>query len=283
MIDQQELELLISKRLEAGEVELPVFDDIALRINREVRENKLDADLICQIIEEDLALVAELLKMANSAFFAGMSPVGSLKEAAVRLGVRQIASIVFSVSQKRLYSASSGLFKSRLTRLWEHTSAVSLGSRWLAANAGFRRLADEAFVSGLLHDIGKLSLLCILEEIIAKEGLEISDEIVDATLLSMNCEHGEYLLESWNLPEEYKTIVRNQNAEELDPSNTVLAIIRLVDKVCIVEGIADMDYEEDFDIVNMKEVQALSLCEEDLSELSLILQEAKGGETSKAA
>jgi len=283
MIDQQELEKLINERLEAGDVELPVFDDIALRIHREVRENKLDADLICQILEEDLALVAELLRMANSSFFAGMSPVGSLKEAAVRLGVRQIASIVFSVSQKRLYSASSGLFKSRLTQLWKHTSAVSLGSRWVAANAGYRGLADEAFVSGLLHDIGKLSLLCILEDLIEKEGLEISDEVVDATLLSMYCEHGEQLLESWNLPEEYKTIVRDQNAEELDASNTVLAIIRLVDKACIVEGIADMEYEEDFDIPSMQEVQVLSLNEEDLSELSLILQEAKGGESRKAA
>ncbi len=283
MIDQQELETLINARLEAGDVELPVFDDIALRIHREVRENKLDADLICGILEEDLALVAEMLRMANSSFFAGMSPVGSLKEAAVRLGVRQIASIVFSVSQKRLYSASNGLFKSRLTQLWKHTSAVSLGARWLAANSGYRSLADEAFVSGLLHDIGKLSLLCILEDLIEKESLELTDEVVDATLLSMYCQHGEQLLDSWNLPEEYKTIVREQNSEDFDPSNSVLAIVRLVDKACVVAGLSDMDYAEDFDVPAMKEVQMLSLTDEDLSELNLILEDAKGGESKKAA
>ena len=283
MIDQQELETLINARLEAGDVELPVFDDIALRIHREVRENKLDADLICGILEEDLALVAEMLRMANSSFFAGMSPVGSLKEAAVRLGVRQIASIVFSVSQKRLYSASNGLFKSRLTQLWKHTSAVSLGARWLAANSGYRSLADEAFVSGLLHDIGKLSLLCILEDLIEKETLELSDEVVDATLLSMYCQHGEQLLDSGNLPEEYKIIVREQNSEDFDPSNTVLATVRLVDKACVVAGLSDMDYAEDFDVPAMKEVQMLSLTDEDLSELNLILEDAKGGESKKAA
>ena len=205
MTDQHELEALINERLASGEVELPVFDEIALRIHREVRENRLDADLICEILEEDLALVAELLRMANSAFFGGMAQVGSLREAAVRLGVRQVASIVFSVSQKRLYSASAGLFKSRLTTLWQHTSAVSIGARWVAANAGFRNLADEAFVGGLLHDIGKLSLLCIMEELISKDGLEVSDEVIDATLLSMNCEHGAALLDSWNLPETFKS------------------------------------------------------------------------------
>ena len=162
---------LINQRISSGEVELPVFDDIALQIDREVRENKLDAALICKIIEEDQVLVADLLRMANSSFFSGMSPVSCLKDAAVRLGVRQIASIVFSVSQKRLYSASKGIFKSRLTDLWLHTSAVSLGARWLAANAGYRNLADEAFVAGLLHDIGKLSLLCVLEDLIASDGL----------------------------------------------------------------------------------------------------------------
>jgi HD-like signal output (HDOD) protein len=283
MIDQQELEVLINKRLESGEVELPVFDDIALRIHREVRENKLDADLICEILEEDLALVAELLRMANSSFFSGMSPVGSLKEAAVRLGVRQIASIVFSVSQKRLYSASSGLFTTRLKDLWKHTSAVSIGSRWLAANSGFRGLADDAFVCGLLHDIGKLSLICIMEELIEKDGLELSDELVDATISSMYCSHGAHLLEIWNLPEEYKTVVLEQDSEEYDQNNTVLTIIRLVDKACIAEGLGERAYEDIAEVATLQEVEALSLIEEDLSELSLILQELKGGEAQQAA
>jgi HD-like signal output (HDOD) protein len=283
MIDQQELEEQINKRLESGEVELPVFDEIALRINREVRENKLDADLICEILEEDLALVAELLRMTNSSFFAGMTPVGSLKEGAVRLGVRQIASIVFSVSQKRLYSASSGLFKSRLTKLWKHTSAVSIGSRWLAANSGYRGLADEAFICGLLHDIGKLSLICIMEDLIEKEGLELSDETVDSTISAMYCSHGAQLLDAWNLPEEYKTVVLEQNSEDFDQSNTVLTIIRLVDKACLAEGIADRDYEGTVEVASLREVDALSLIDEDLQGLSLILQEVKGGDAQQAA
>lgn len=283
MIDQQELEVLINERLESGDVDLPVFDDIALRIQREVSENKLDADLICEILEEDLALVAELLRMANSSFFSGMSPVGSLKEAAVRLGVRQVASIVFSVSQKKLYSASSGLFTSRLQNLWKHTSAVSIGARWLAANSGFRGLADDAFVCGLLHDIGKLSLICIMEDLIEKDGLELSDELVDATISSMFCEHGAKLLDLWNLPEEYKTVVLEQEAEEYDQENTVLTIIRLVDKACIAEGLGEREYEDMAEVASLPEVEALSLIEEDLSGLSLILQEAKGGDAQKAA
>lgn len=264
---------LINQRISSGEVELPVFDDIALQIDREVRENKLDAELICKIIEEDQVLVADLLRMANSSFFSGMSPVSCLKDAAVRLGVRQIASIVFSVSQKRLYSASNGVFKSRLKDLWVHTSAVSMGSRWLAANAGYRNLADEAFVAGLLHDIGKLSLLCVLEDLIASDGLQLSDEDVNSVLSQLHCEHGAMLLTQWNIPESFKTIVLQQNDEKPDLHNPLLCMVRLVDKACILEGIADMHFDDVIDLESMPEVQALSLTPRDLEELRAVLQE----------
>lgn len=283
MTDLNALESLINARLDSGDVELPVFDDIALRIHREVRENKLDADLICKILEEDITLVTELLRMANSAFFSGMSPVGSLKEAAVRLGVRQIASIVFSVSQKRLYSASKGLFQERLKSLWKHTSAVSIGARWLAANAGYRNLADEAFVAGLLHDIGKLSLLCIIEDLMINENLEVEDAVIDQTLLAMNCEHGATLLDSWNLPESFKTIVLQQFDEDLDTTNSVLCMIRLVDRVCMVDDLGDMQTDQVIDLDSLPEIPALSLSETDVEELREVLLQVKGEERQAAA
>ncbi len=282
MTTKQELVSLVSSRLESAEVELPVFDEIALRIDREVRANKLDADLICQILEEDLALIAELLRTANSSFFAGMSQVSSLREAAVRLGVRQIASIVFSVSQKRLYSASGSLFKARFTRLWFHTSAVSMGARWVAANAGFRGLADDAFLAALLHDIGKLSLLTIIEGLIASDDLQLSDEVIDQTLLEMHSVHGAELLRAWNLPEFFQNNVLQHEAESLDESNPVLCITRLVDKVCISEGLGDMDYSEQCEIGELAEVSVLSLSDNDLEELRLVLRDLQGGVRSAA-
>lgn len=283
MSNQSDLIKLINEKIRSGDVDLPVFDDIALQINREVSENKLDAEQICKIIEEDQVLVADLLRMANSSFFSGMSPVGSLREAAVRLGVRQIASIVFSVSQKRLYSASKGHFQARLTRLWQHTSAVSIGARWLAANAGYRNMSDEVFVAGLLHDIGKLSLLCILEELISKEGLDLSDETVNETLERMNCEHGAQLLTLWNLPESYKTIVMHQNDEVVDAQNIVLCMIRLVERACILEDISDLPSHEVGDLESMPEVEALSLLQEDLDELRVVLREVRGERQAAAA
>lgn len=277
MSEQHSLISLIDQRLNSGDVELPVFDDIALRVHREVRENKLDADEMCKILEEDPVLVSELLRMANSSFFAGLNPVKNLREAAVRLGLKQIASIVMSVSQKRMYSASKGHFHARLTQLWLHSSSVSVGARWLARSAGYRNLADEAFVAGLLHDVGKLSLLCIIEDIMLKDKLALTDEIVDLTLQQLYCEHGAKLIDIWNLPDLFKEVVLHQDDEEFDDSNVVLSIVRLVDKACLLEGVSDLAQDETISLESLAETQALGLSEIDLAELRLVLEDCKDG------
>ena len=228
MSNQESLVSLINQKLESADLELPVFDDIAVRLHKGVRENTLNAEEMCSLLEEDPALVSEVLRMSNSSFFSGLTEIRSLKDAAVRLGTKQVAAIVFSVSQKRLYSQSKGLFKGRLHELWQHANAVSSGARWVANTIGYRSISDEAFIAGLLHDVGKLSLLSIIEDLIASKELSLSDEIIDMTLNELYCEHGAKLLELWNLPEFFQQVVLHQADEEYDDSNIVLSIIRLV-------------------------------------------------------
>ena len=210
MSNQESLVSLINQKLESADLELPVFDDIAVRLHKGVRENTLNAEEMCSLLEEDPALVSEVLRMSNSSFFSGLTEIRSLKDAAVRLGTKQVAAIVFSVSQKRLYSQSKGLFKGRLHELWQHANAVSSGARWVANTIGYRSISDEAFIAGLLHDVGKLSLLSIIEDLIASKELSLSDEIIDMTLNELYCEHGAKLLELWNLPEFFQQVVLHQ-------------------------------------------------------------------------
>ena len=275
MNTQHSLVSLIAQRLESGDVDLPVFDNIALRIHREARENRLDADGICRILEEDPALVGEVLRMANSSFFRGLSEVRNLRDAAVRLGVKQIAAITMSISQKRMYSASKGPFKARLVQLWRHASAVSLCARWLAVRVGSRNLADEAFVAGLLHDVGKMSLLRIIEDIAADGEVRLTNEIVAVALERLYCEHGARLLELWNLPESFQHIVLHQADETLDDSNVTLCIVRLADKACALEGASDLP-DDSIVLETLPESVALGLSEIDLAELRLVIEDCGG-------
>lgn len=281
MTNQHSLIDLISQALEEGKVELPVFDNIAVKIHREARENKLDADGICKILEADPVLVSEVLRMANSTFFSGLAEVKDLRAAAVRLGVKQLASIVMSVSQKRLYSASKGPFKVRMVKLWLHGSAVSMASRWISNQAGYKQLADEVFVAGLLHDVGKLSLLRIIEELAKEHSMPLTNELVDMTLQQLYCSHGAELVKLWGLPESFADLILHQADEDLDESNVALMIVRLADKASALEGISDFP-DPTITLESLPETAAIGLSEIDIAELRIMLEDLRGP-SSKAA
>lgn len=275
MNNENSLLALIEQRMESGEVELPVFDNTALEIYRRVRENSIDAEEIVDLLEQDPIIVSEVLRMANSSFFAGLSEVRNLREATVRLGTKQIATIVMSIGQKRMYSASKGPFRTRLLKLWNHSSVVSLGARWLAGSTGYRQLADEAFVAGMLHDVGKLSLLRIIEELSQSEKLPLTNELVNNALLQLYTVHGASLLATWNLPEVFQNVILQLETDEFDETNLPLVFVRLVDKACAVEGISDFP-DPELSLETLRESEVLGLCDIDLAELRIALEDANG-------
>ncbi len=275
MTSDQSLLELIKQALDEGKIELPVFDNIAVKIHREARANELNADGICKILEADPVLVTEVLRMSNSTFFSGLAEVKDLRAAAVRLGVKQLASIVMSVSQKRMYSASKGPFKARMVNLWLHSSAVSMASRWIANQAGYTQLAEEAFVAGLLHDVGKLSLFRIIEELHKEHAIPLTNELVDMTIQQLYCPHGAELIERWKLPQSFAQLILHQADEELDESNVNMMIVRLADKATALEGISDFP-DSTITLETLPETTALGLSDIDIAELRILLEDLAG-------
>ena len=225
----------IERWIAGDEIELPVLDRIALRVYREARSGELDAGDICELIDEEPALVADVLRMANSSYFAGLAEVHNLRHAVVRLGTAQLAALALSASCRRLYGASSPAFEHRLRALWGHSSRVALGARWLAPRSGHGTLADNAFVAGLLHDVGRLLLLRAIETL-AERDLRMPPSVeIDTVLEELYCVQGAWLLERWNLPEPLPTLVREFADEPPDEDNALLCIVRLVDRACALD------------------------------------------------
>lgn len=265
---------VIERKLERGEVELPVFDNVALEVHRTAREGRLDADGLCRILERDATLVSEVLRMANSSFFSGLAEIRDLRQAAVRLGTKQIAAIVMSVSQKRLYSASKGPFRARLLKLSQHSSAVAMGARWVAQRGGYRSLADDAFVAGLLHDVGRLSLLRIIENIHVSGEMRLTGQLVESTLDHLCCPHGARLLELWNVPEPYRHVALHMDDERVVEGSLVLPIVRLVDRVCALEGPSDRP-DPGLELEGLVEIRTLGPSDVDVTELRLLIEDLK--------
>ena len=266
---------LIDKRCEEGTIELPVFDRVANQVYQAIKRDDLNAKSLVKLLEEDSAIASEVLRMANSSFFSGLGEVTRLADAIVRLGTKQIASLVLASSQKRMYSASNSQFGDRLVQLWHHAAAVAFGSRWLAQEIGMRHLADEVFLAGLLHDVGKLSLLRIIEDLMTEMGdkLPVSDAVLDLAIKQLHPAHGAELLASWHLPEVFRRVVAEHHGDMPERDDAVLLIVRLVDLACIKEGIGER-YEPELELDASEEAAILGLDEIRIAELQVVLEDA---------
>jgi putative nucleotidyltransferase with HDIG domain len=127
------------------------------RILRAMEDSKASAGLIADMLSLDQALTAYVLRVANSAHLGYATSCSSLTDAVMRLGFRQIRALVLStVAAGPLARRLSG-YRLGSGDLWQHSIATASIARWLAQAVRYPA-AEEAYVAGLLHDMGKLLL-----------------------------------------------------------------------------------------------------------------------------
>lgn len=217
--------------IESGNLELPVYDPVALKLQQAIANKKEDILEIEQLIMSDQAITAEVLRAANSPFFCGLSPVRTIRNAIVRLGTQQMRRLVILVSERAKYRAHYPDLHAMLVELWRHASTTALAAQWLSKRLRSTGIEEICFIGGLLHDIGKLIILRAVDEIKKSEKDEspIPQDLLDDILSTAHCELGYRLLVGWNVPEVYCQITRDHHSEDLS-EDLPLAIVRLANE-----------------------------------------------------
>ncbi|MDI9403500.1 MAG: HDOD domain-containing protein [Limnohabitans sp.] len=105
------------------------------------------------LIARDPALSARILKVVNSAFYGLPRQIGSIDRAISLLGLNAVKNIAIAASLAKLFKGGSLCDRFDAKDLWSHSIAVATSARLLAREAGMKSL-DEAFLAGLMHDIG---------------------------------------------------------------------------------------------------------------------------------
>lgn len=211
-------------------IELPVFNPVALELLQLLTDPDVEMDQVIAIIQKDPALAIQILRMANSSAYAGRARSETIKEAVNRLGVKQITSLAMAASQAALHVSPSPAVNEVMKELWRHSYACAVGCRFIAMRAGCRELADQAYLAGLLHDIGKLYLLKAMERISLQQVTRFEldlDTLLDV-FSDMHVEQGVRIMNHWDIPAQYHNVAAHHHAEEFDPEDTLLAIVRLV-------------------------------------------------------
>jgi HD-like signal output (HDOD) protein len=268
---------VIKEQLASETLNLPMFHPIALKLQAILAAKDFTIEQVVALIIRDQALTSQILRLANSAFFSGLSKVTTITEAVVRLGAREIASVAMLASQQNSYNSFSvPELKAHAHALWRHAIGCAIGSRWLCERTGYKQLAQEAFIAGLLHDIGSLLILKVLEGILlAEPGTQpISRELIQEIMGAMHTETGHELLQKWNLPEIYCVIVREHHREQRDTANVLLSMVRLVDDACRKLGLAGTPAEPSLMLAATFEAQGLGIKEIMLAELEIMIEDA---------
>jgi len=159
------------------------------------------------VISKDQALVARLLKVANSGLYGRARSISSIAEAVVLIGVDNLKKIVYAVS-------TEGLTRQRMENynyhpdqgFWLHSMGVGYATKVLVeASSRCPLHGEEGFVAGLLHDVGKL----VIDDFLpngSPRAISRSDE-EEAVGLD-HAELAEYILKLWNLPTSTSATVR---------------------------------------------------------------------------
>ncbi len=211
-------------------IELPVFNPVALQLLQLLANPDTEINEVIKIINKDPGLSIQILRMANSSAYAGRYKSETIKDAVSRLGVKQITNLAMAASQAALHTSSIAVVNEMMHSLWLHSHACAVGCQTLAISTGYGGAADQAYLAGLLHDIGKLYLLKAMEQIYLKG--EIEFELDSETLLDvfsdMHVEQGLRIMDFWDLPSIYCHIVAKHHVDNFEQDDILLSIVRLV-------------------------------------------------------
>jgi HD-like signal output (HDOD) protein len=198
----------LAAELSAGTVVLPCFPNVVVQIRAALSNPDTTLKECVKLIGTEPVLAGKLMQMANSAAFnAQNKPVSGLQTAVTRLGQElvQSAALSFAVQQMKSQKSLSAI-SDALRELWDESIAVAAVARVLAAKVQIP--IEEAFLTGLLHAIGRLYILARS----ASDSPQICELVRSSSLIAdWHPSIAKSILENWRLPEATAEAIGSQN------------------------------------------------------------------------
>jgi len=211
LVTQQETDI-ISDALVKEIDSIPQFPEHILSLNKMLMHKDVDLREVAQIIKRDPALTMDLLKMANSAHYKRTNKIEKIEIAVGIVGVKGLKYLIESNGVKK--SLEKKYDNTELQRLWDHSSEIAQISSILCDKLKLNEVGDLAYISGLLHDIGKIVLKYLHPKAVDKIKQICKEKGISSTILEHLLEGANYALigakmaEKWELPENIVKVIR---------------------------------------------------------------------------
>lgn len=260
--------------------DLPTIPVVATKVMQLMEDETATADDLARVVASDPAVAARVLKISNSSFYGCQRQIQTLPHAIMMLGFVTLKSVVVAASVKQVYHP----FGLTEKLLWEHSFGAGLAARIIAADT--RQVnAEEAFLGGLFHDLGKIIMNFLdkekFQEVMQRcynDGIDF--EQAERTLFPYTHEEvGALVIKKWNFPDHLMKAVMTHHslalAEDEDPYLVRLAcVVSLANQFCHRFGIGTIGGEEEIDFAASPAATELGLSADKVEELLATFKEA---------
>lgn len=222
---------------------LPALPVVAMRVMQLTGDTQNSAREVALAISRDPSFAARILQMANSAYYGLPRSVGTISEAVVLLGMRTVRNIAIAAATRDLLSRELSGYALGRGDLWRHSMATAICARGLAESTR-RHDPEEAFVAGLLHDIGKIVMSLYVGEAYAELQARMETDnlsFLEAERATFGFDHAEVggiMAKKWNLPTQLTEAIAHHHEPMQDGKvSSLAAVVHIANVICLFAGI----------------------------------------------
>lgn len=229
----------IMARIDRVDIKLPEVPSLVFELNEIISNPMSSAENIAQVINRSPSLTATLLKIVNSAFYGLRSKIDSIARAVMLMGSKEVSNLAMGITIMETFKDIPQEVMNVASFL-EHNLACGIVARILAAHSNIPQ-TEQLFISGMLHDIGRLLIYKYFPEYAKLTILEAEQSgipLLKAEKKILGCTHahlGKKLLNKWKLPLTLVDNVSYHHNPSSAPNPAMAATLQMAD--IIVHGL----------------------------------------------
>ena len=212
----------INKRVDQEDFQLPVLPNMIMQLLSVLEDDNSTFSDMVRIIMTDQVLISRILKVANSPLYSSGGQIDSIHLAIARMGMREIMSVATAVKLNSMEFPN--VPKEKLQVLLDD----ALKSAFIASSlARYCRLdPEEAFLAGLLHDMGKTVIYSLVPN------NELNNKLLDNFIANRHTEIGALIAKKWNYPETIQNLILyHHNCAYSGKIDPLIAVIQIADNL----------------------------------------------------
>lgn len=214
---------------------LPSLPEVCLKVRDLAEDVESSIPQLSELIGQDAALAARIIKVANSPLVRTSSEVTDISTAVARLGINFTSNLAMGLAMEQMFQATSDVVDKRMRAIWAQSSEIASICHVMATHYT-KLLPDQAMLAGLVHKIGALPVLAYAEE---HNALLNDGFALDKLIEKLHPVIGTHILKSWKFPAEVLNVPNqylkfDRSPEKVDYADLV--------QVAVLQSVADSNH-----------------------------------------